>query len=185
MKSGEKRGKGQTRILECAAPQVSQRLGFSSRVHACVLSRFSRVRLCVTPWTAARQAPLCIGFSRLEYWSGLPCPPPGHLPDPGIETRVSEVSCIGRQLLYHCAAQSCGRLGPDNALLWGQPLWCRVLSSVPDLHPVDVSRAPFPLLKTKDVFRHSPGEEKSQAYLRNLHWCLSINSGMVQSFCYK
>ena len=36
-------------------------------------------------WTVARQAPLSMGFSRQEYWSGLPCPPPGDLPDPGIE----------------------------------------------------------------------------------------------------
>ena len=41
--------------------------------------------LFVTPWTVARQAPLSMGFSRQEYWSGLPCPPPGDLPDPGIE----------------------------------------------------------------------------------------------------
>ena len=38
-----------------------------------------------TPWTAARQAPLSMGFSRQEYWSGLPFPSPGDLPDPGIE----------------------------------------------------------------------------------------------------
>ena len=37
------------------------------------------------PWTVARQAPLSMGFSRQEYWSGLPCPPPRDLPDPGIE----------------------------------------------------------------------------------------------------
>ena len=36
-------------------------------------------------WTVAHQAPLSMGFSRLEYWSGLPCPPPGDLPDPGIK----------------------------------------------------------------------------------------------------
>ena len=48
----------------------------------CVLSR---ARLFATPWTAAHQAPLSIGFSRQEYWSGLPCPPPGDLPDPGIK----------------------------------------------------------------------------------------------------
>ena len=35
------------------------------------------------PWTVAHQAPLSMGFSRQEYWSGLPCPPPGDLPDPG------------------------------------------------------------------------------------------------------
>ena len=39
----------------------------------------------MTPWTAARQAPLPMGFSRQGYWSGLPCPPPGDLPNPGIE----------------------------------------------------------------------------------------------------
>ena len=38
-----------------------------------------------TPWTVARQAPLSMGFSRQEYWSGLPFPSPGDLPDPGIE----------------------------------------------------------------------------------------------------
>ena len=39
----------------------------------------------MTLWTAAHQAPLSMGFSRQEYWSGLPCPSPGHLPDSGIE----------------------------------------------------------------------------------------------------
>ena len=38
-----------------------------------------------TPWTVAHQAPLSMGFSRQEYWSGLPFPSPGDLPDPGIE----------------------------------------------------------------------------------------------------
>ena len=45
----------------------------------------SRVRLFATPWTVACQAPLSMGFSRQEYWSGLPFPSPGDLPDPGIE----------------------------------------------------------------------------------------------------
>ena len=43
-----------------------------------LLSRFSRVRLCVTPQTAAHQAPLSLGFSRQEHWSGLPFPSPMH-----------------------------------------------------------------------------------------------------------
>ena len=51
----------------------------------CVLSCFSHVRLSVTSWTVARQAALSMGFSRQEYWSGLPFPSPGDLPDPGIE----------------------------------------------------------------------------------------------------
>ena len=45
----------------------------------------SHFRLLATPWTVARQAPLSMGSSRREYWSGLPCPPPGHLPKPGIK----------------------------------------------------------------------------------------------------
>ena len=54
-------------------------------VHACVLSRLSCVTLCATPWTVMHQAPWSMGFSRQEYWSGLPFPPPGDLPNPGIE----------------------------------------------------------------------------------------------------
>ena len=50
-----------------------------------MLSRYSRVRLFGTPWTVACQAPLSMGFSRQEYWSRLPCPPPGDLPDPRTE----------------------------------------------------------------------------------------------------
>ena len=45
----------------------------------------SHVQLSVTLWTVACQAPLSTGFFRQEYWSGSPCPPPGDLPDPGIE----------------------------------------------------------------------------------------------------
>ena len=79
-------------------------------VHACTitlaeslksLSRFMCVCVCVysraglvakscpilaTPWTVAHQAPLTLGFPKREYWSGLPFPPPGDLPNPGIES---------------------------------------------------------------------------------------------------
>ena len=50
-----------------------------------VLNHFSRVGLFVAPWNVAHHAPLSMGFSRQEYWSGLPCPPPGDVPDPGIK----------------------------------------------------------------------------------------------------
>ena len=58
---------------------------FFQQISAYVLSGFSHVRLFSTLWTIARQAPLSMGFSRQEYWSGLPFPSPGDLPDPGIE----------------------------------------------------------------------------------------------------
>ena len=49
------------------------------------MKSLSRVRLFATPWTVAYQAPSSMGFSRQEYWSGLPFPSAGDLPDPGIE----------------------------------------------------------------------------------------------------
>ena len=55
-------------------------------MHECVISRLSCVQFFATLWTVAHQVPLTTGFSRQEYWSRLPCPPPGDLPDPGLET---------------------------------------------------------------------------------------------------
>ena len=52
-----------------------------------IVKLLSRVRLFATPWTVAYQDSLSMGFSRQEYWSGLPFPSPGDLPDPGIEPR--------------------------------------------------------------------------------------------------
>ena len=51
------------------------------------MKSYNGVRLFVTPWTVAHQAPPSMGFSKQEYWSGLPLPPPGDLPGPGIEPR--------------------------------------------------------------------------------------------------
>ena len=50
-----------------------------------MLSSFSHTQLFATLWTVGCQAPLSMGFFRQEYWHGLPCPPPGDLPNPGIE----------------------------------------------------------------------------------------------------
>ena len=58
----------------------------------------SHIRLFAIPWTVAYQAPQSMEFSRQEYWSGLPFPSPGHLPDPGIEPRSpllqAELYCL-------------------------------------------------------------------------------------------
>ena len=58
-------------------------------IYVCYTQLLSRVQLFATPWTVAHQAPLSMGFSRQEYWSGLPFLSPGDLPDPGIESRSS------------------------------------------------------------------------------------------------
>ena len=54
---------------------------------ACMLSYFSHVQLFVNLWTVTHQVPLSMGFSRQEYWSGLPCPPLGDLPNSGTEPK--------------------------------------------------------------------------------------------------
>ena len=69
--------------------------------YAWVLICFSRVWLCTALWIVACQAPLSMGFSRQDYWSRLPCPPPGDLSDPSDWHWIFYVSCISRQLLYH------------------------------------------------------------------------------------
>ena len=67
-----------------------------------MLSRFSCVQLFVTLWTVARQAPLSIEFSRQEYLSGLPCPPPGCLPNPGLKPMSPTSPSLQREL--YCGA---------------------------------------------------------------------------------
>ena len=68
------------------------------RLHewACVLSHFSCVRLFGTLWTVQSMV-----VSRQEYWSGLPCPHPGDLPNPEIKPPSLTSTCIGRWALYH------------------------------------------------------------------------------------
>ena len=56
-----------------------------------------------SPWTVADQAPLSMGLSRQDYWSGLPFPPPGDLPNPGIELAAPAAPAWGRWILYHHA----------------------------------------------------------------------------------
>ena len=63
-------------------------------VHACVWSHFSSVQLFATLWTVACQAPLSMGFSRQEYWSRLPCPPPGDFPSQGSNPQLLHI--------FHC-----------------------------------------------------------------------------------
>ena len=76
-RGGRNNGFG-TRKLKSQAGQLNLLPG-------CVLSHFSRVQLFLTPGTVAHQAPLSMRFSRQEYWSGLPFPPSGDFPDPGIK----------------------------------------------------------------------------------------------------
>ena len=72
-----------------------------SRLVLTFLPRSKPCPILCDPMAVVHQAPLSVGFSRQDYWSGLPCPPPVHLPDPGIKPMSLYVCCIGRWVLYH------------------------------------------------------------------------------------
>ena len=105
-------------------------------VNVCMLSRFtcfSGVQFCATLWTIACEAPLSMRFSRQEYWSGLPCPPPGDLPNPGIKpvslrslasagmffttSTTQEALQVNRRNIVSSVQFSCS-VRSDSATLW-------------------------------------------------------------------
>ena len=67
---------------------------YSKNRHPCVLCVHNQVQLFVILWTVAQQTPLSMEFSRQEYWIGLPFPPPGDLPDPGIQSWALEFTAL-------------------------------------------------------------------------------------------
>ena len=77
-----------------------QSIFYIKKIFADVQS-LSHVQLFATPRTIAHQAPLPMGSSRQEYWSGLPCPFLGDFFNPGIEPVSLTSTCVGRQVLYH------------------------------------------------------------------------------------
>ena len=107
-------------------------------LHASTLSHFSRVQLSVALWTAACQGRVSTGFSRKEYWIGLPFPSPGHLPDPGIEPLSPCTFCTGRQILYPLSHWG----SPDATLLL--LLSCSVMSD--SFRPRGLQQARLPCL---------------------------------------
>ena len=80
----------------------------------CVLSC---IQLFVTSWTIARQAPLSMGFPRQEYWSGLPVPAPGDLPNPGIQPASLESPALAEGLFTTLYLFTTSHLGSGSLLL--------------------------------------------------------------------
>ena len=82
------RGRSVSQMLWNEAPQspCDSPRGERNKLLSCkCICMCAKSGLSAILWTVALQAPLSMGFSRQEYWSGLPCPPPGDLPDPGME----------------------------------------------------------------------------------------------------
>ena len=85
-----------------------------------------------TPWTVAHQAPLSMEFSRQEFWSGLSCPPPGHLPDPGIKSASLMSSALADGLI--------GATWQASSLWYAAAAAAKSLQSCPTLcDPIDSS----------------------------------------------
>ena len=100
LKSLMDRGAWQATVHRVAKSQT--RMTQVSTQNVCVLSCLNHIWLFATLWTVVCQTLLSRRFFRQEYWSGLPFPPPGNLPNPGTE-RVSYVFCFARQIIYHWA----------------------------------------------------------------------------------
>ena len=97
----------------------------------------------VTPWTVAHQAPLSMESSKQEYWSGLPCPPPGDLPDPGMEPRspALQAGSLPPSDQIRSVAQSCLTLcNPMNLGTPGLP----VHHQLPEFTETHVHRVSLP-----------------------------------------
>ena len=153
------------------------------RKHVCMLSFFGCVQLFATLWTIAPQAPLSMGFSRQEYWSGLPCPPPGDLPDPGMEPKsLSSLALAGGSsttweplrkhgLLSHWrfrrqSHNSAFRKDQKKPVLWGRKLrgfWKNEPSQACN-HTSFVPRSSLPSPHVSKEQRMRLSNKKSRAY---------------------
>ena len=98
------------------APRIGWRGPHLRTASACLLSHSSHVPLFVALWTAARQAPLSVGSSRQEYWSGLPCPPLGDLPDPDIKPMSLTSPALAGRFFTASATWGCTEL--IKAYMW-------------------------------------------------------------------
>ena len=111
--AGEETGEAQHKMQSIQRNAV---LVYSFLILGCACTL--RVQRFATPWTVARQAPLSMGFSRQELWTGSPCHPPGDLPNPEIEPKClkSPASCTGRQINhgYHLGSPQLQRVFPSN-----------------------------------------------------------------------
>ena len=100
-----------------------------------MISHFSHVQLIVTLWTVACQSPLSMGFSRKEYWSGLPCSPPGDLPYLGIKlTSLTSLAFAGKFFTTSTTRETLSRLQFSSVQLLSRVRLCdQVNRSMPGL----------------------------------------------------
>ena len=152
-----------------------------------MLCYFSCVLLYATLWTATCQAPLSMEFSRQEYWSGLPSPPPRDQPEPSVEPTSLISTCIGRCILFHlghlgsmcvcmcvclCAcvyAQSCPTLcDPTDCSPPGSPFHGIFQARILEWVSTSFSRG-FQVYLFKKISSSSPGSPGDQCKVKVQH----------------
>ena len=155
-------------------PEANFKMGVCLTTWKC--SSLSHVQLFATPWTVARQAPLPMGFSRQEYWSGKPFPPPGDLVDsgmdPGSPALQADSYCLSRQGSPSNYIKSCllsfsftGPVGSVHFLFWSSQ------------HTVYSMAADFPFMTKERLCREASLEQWRAMFARStavkwqhLHW---------------
>ena len=125
----------------------------------------SCVLLFATPWTVAHQTPLSMGFSRQEYWSGLPCPPPGDLPYPGIKpASLMSPTLAGTSLPLvppgTLSIRNMKRYG-EAVLRWQRNRMGRPLSH-PQIHQKNISMPSKFYKTTSECWQRTSGTQKSR-----------------------
>ena len=133
----------------------------------------ARVRLFATPWTAACQALLSMGFSRQEYWKVLPCPPPGHLNNPGMKPMSLAYPVLGVRFfttMYHPISVS--RLGLGQSLVMVMEM-----KGHPQNSNTEWKRTAFKMGIT-------PLHQHLYKYLANLHSTLTVLTRCFLFFCF-
>ena len=131
-------------------------------------------QLFATWWTVAHQTPLSMGFSRQEYWSGLPCPPPWNLPNPGIEPTSLMSPALAERFLntqFSSVAQSCPTLcNPMNCSTPGLPVHHQLLQfTQTHIHQVsDAIQSSHPLLSSSPP-APNPSQHQSLFQVNSSH----------------
>ena len=123
------------------------------------------VRLFVIPWTVAQQAPLFMEFSRQEYWSGLPLPSPGDLPDPGTEPTspvLQEVEPLGGNQVW---VRSWG-WGPHNGISAHTRGW----DTQSSLFPPGEGQQEVSCLQLQRVISPEPNQLAPRSWLQTPQW---------------
>ena len=117
------------------------------------------------PWTVAHQAPLTMGFPRQEYWSGLPYPPPGDLPNPWIEPRASALQAV--KVTLNCSSLKCSSLVAQR-LKHLPPMRETLVQSLGWEDPLEKETAPHSsTLAWKNPWTEEPGRLQSMGFAKS------------------